>query len=87
MAWQAVCLTEGIVGWGAAAVRSQMRTYYALSWPFLFSNLLQMTFYICNFEACLLYYLARQGGFGEGTWVEALGSGWFSDAPVSSQYI
>lgn len=46
-----------------------------------------MTFYIVNFEACLLYYLARQGGFGEGTWVEALGGDWFADAPVSSQYI
>ena len=46
-----------------------------------------MTFYIANFEACLLYYIARQGGFSETTWVEALGGDWFADATISQQYI
>jgi hypothetical protein len=46
-----------------------------------------MTFYIANFEACLLYYLARQGGFSSDTWVEALGGDWFAGGSVAEAYI
>jgi hypothetical protein len=46
-----------------------------------------MTFYIANFEACLLYYIARQGGFGETTWVQALGADWFAGKPIATQYV
>lgn len=51
---------------------------YSLATPLLLVTLLRnvlMTFYIANFEACLFYYLARQGGFSEDTWVQALGAG------------
>lgn len=48
---------------------------------------LQLTFYIANFEACLFFYLARQGHFSTDTWVTALGSDWFAGDPVAQQYI
>lgn len=51
---------------------------YSLATPLLLVTLLRnvlLTFYIANFEACLFYYLARQGGFSEDTWVQALGAG------------
>lgn len=48
---------------------------------------MQLTFYLANAEACLLYYVARQGGFGEGTWVYELGTDWFADGSVADQYI
>ncbi len=46
-----------------------------------------MTFYIANFEACLFFYIARQGGFGDKTWVSALGSDWFLNDSLAQQYI
>ncbi|KAL4458838.1 hypothetical protein ABPG75_013703 [Micractinium tetrahymenae] len=63
---------------------------YSLATPLLLVTLLRnvlMTFYIANFEACLFYYLARQGGFSEDTWVEALGTDWFAGTSTAAQYI
>lgn len=63
---------------------------YSLATPLLLVTILRnvlMTFYIANFEACLLYYIARQGGFGETTWVQALGADWFAGKPIATQYV
>ncbi|KAL4435944.1 hypothetical protein ABPG77_000706 [Micractinium sp. CCAP 211/92] len=63
---------------------------YSLATPLLLVTLLRnvlLTFYIANFEACLFYYLARQGGFSEDTWVQALGADWFAGTSTAAQYI
>jgi hypothetical protein len=48
---------------------------------------MQLTFYITNFEACIFFYIARQGGFSSSTWVSALGEDWFSDDSMAQKYI
>ena len=53
----------------------------------LAAPVLQMTFYIANFEACLFFYIARQGGFGADTWVSALGADWFLEDSLAQKYI
>lgn len=91
-----VCVLGGGWGGGVAAAAAQ-----ALQKPHTYPNSttphsppthpsqhpLQYTFYIANFEACLFWYLARQGHFGPDTWVSAIGSTWFAQDPVAQQYI
>ena len=63
---------------------------YSLGTPLLLVTMLRnllLTFYVANFEACLLYFLARQEGFSDASWVTALGKGWFASDSVAQQYI